>query len=643
MRRRRLAAYAVATLLPLALVAPAGAAPATAHRHAAHRSTHHGHHARSVVVAKGTTWVAKKTTRLSSLVVRQGAQVTAPDGYVAVLTVNGVETGGKLATTSGTETVIGPGTYRGNVVVHVVKANDVAWQSLTFPERQAVYVGTSGIGTGRSVLDAVAKGRHGRVGASGASNVSVTSTGEDFTGFYVKGRSYSLSNVKIAETGNGRSDFAGYGAGLVADGQRVMVSDSSIVNKGAARVGILAANGANLVVKDSRIKTTGGTLPSDYVSTVDLTQMRQAPWMLGIVGNVRATNITGDDTKATYIGSDISSSGWGVLSTDSGSDAQLTSINSHVHTTGGEGYGAYAIGNATDRFLGSTIETGTYGAIVTGGSVVYGDSTKAAVAALNTSLGLGLSAKELRKLAVKHTVVDSDGWGVMWHGEGNATVSGHTRLTTKRATFLDKGQHVTIDVDGSQGASLTPGDGVLLQVMQNDDPGPVMVDGNLVNAGVYHEPTDAPAKEDSFDVTAVHADSDAVATFRKITLTGDLYNGMREGKNLALTLADSDLTGVVSASTTTHAQDTISAADYQQLGVVTNTPGEVVNNGVIVDLTGASTWTVTGTSYLSSLTVGADAGVAAPAGHTLTMTVDGVPTTITPGQTYTGNVVLTVS
>jgi len=182
-----------------------------------------------------------------------------------------------------------------------------------------------------------------------------------------------------------------------------------------------------------------------------------------------------------------------------------------------------------------------------------------------------------------------------------------------------------------------------------------MVDGKLVNAGVYTEPTTAPTKVDGFDVTAVH-DADAAATFTDTALTGDFYNGIRgggtggsgpgstpQGKNLVLTFDDSTVDGVISASTTDHAVDTITAAEYDQLGKVTNTVGPVVNNGVIVELAGDSAWTVNGTSYLSSLTVGPDASVLAPAGKTLSMSVDGVITPLEAGHSYTGNLVLTLS
>lgn len=624
----------LALLLPLA----ASICPLLATPSYAATTFHHSQNDTSVVLDPGQTWQVTSTTVLSKLVVPAGASVTAPDGKVVVLTVDGVEAGGVLGSTAGTATVIGPGTYRGNVVLHVVDANDVAWAGLTYPERQAVYIGADGVETNKSVLDVVGSGR---VGDDAAVGTTVTSTGQNFTGYYVSGRDYTIKNARIRESGNGRSDFAGYGAGIVADGSRLEVDDSQIQNTGAARVGLLAANGANVIVKDSRIHTEGTALPSDYVPTVDLAQMRSAPWMLAISGTARATNITGDNTKATYIDSDVSSNGWGVLSTDSGSNAQLTSINSHVHTTTDTGYGAYAIGNATDRFLGSKLDVGTYGAIITGGSVEYGDTDASAVSALNSSLDLGLSTAEIRRLGTRHTTVNSAGWGVMWHGQGSATVTGHTLINTRRSTFLDKGQQVAIDVDGSQGARLNPRNGVLLQMMQNDDPGPVMVDGKLVNAGVYTEPTTAPTKDSGFDVTAVHP-SDAVANFSHIALTGDFYNGMRDGKNMVLGFDGTAVRGVISSSVTKHHQSTITAADYRQLGVVSNTAGAVVNNGVIINLSGHSAWTVAGTSYLSKLTIDSGSHVLAPKGRKVTLNVNGVATPLTAG-TYTGDVVLTVS
>lgn len=80
---------------------------------------------------------------------------------------------------------------------------------------------------------------------------------------------------------------------------------------------------------------------------------------------------------------------------------------------------------------------------------------------------------------------------------------------------------------------------------------------------------------------------------------------------------------------------------WWQLGAVSNAPQAAVNNGVIVSLAGHSTWAVTGPSYLTALSLDATSAVTGPRGGKVTMTVNGTPTTITPGASYTGAIVVT--
>jgi hypothetical protein len=331
-----------------------------------------------------------------------------------------------------------------------------------------------------------------------------------------------------------------------------------------------------------------------------------------------------------------------VLPTLPGSHCTLSAVNCLVANSGDSGYGSYAIGNATENFLGCRFDVATYATINRGGAVHYADSTPAAVAKLNTDLGLGLSARELADIPVRATVVNSRRFGVMWHGAGSVDVSGGTILNSRESTFLDKGQQVAITVDGSGGARLNPGNGIIMQVIENDDPGPVMVDGVLLNAGVYTEPTGDPARDSGFDVTEVHS-GDATAAFTDIRLQGDFYNAMRGGLNLALTYTRSRIEGVISASTSKHAVSTITSAQWRQLGEVTNTPSAAVNNGVIVELDSGSRWTVTGTSYLTKLVLAADAAVTGAHGRTVSMTVDGTATAVKAGSSYSGAIVITVA
>jgi hypothetical protein len=599
---------------------------------------------RKISVGADETVEIAETTRVQLLSIAGGGSLTAPDGYSLTMTVDGVETGAVLPTTYAPAALIAPGTYRGDIVLTVAADNPVTWFNLVFPIRQALYVGADGVVKARSALAGVTGGQ---VTDAYARNIAITSTGEAFNGVYVAGGgAYTLDRPRIAFDGNGRCDFVGYGAGIVGTGSgtTLVVDGADIHSKGAVRPAVVADDGANVIVKNSRIRTRNGVLPDDYQASVFPAYMMSAPWMLSISGNNRATNCLGTNTRATYINSTVASESWGVLSTDSDNNAQLTAIASTLTNTGDDGYGTYADGTATVRFLGTAFDVASYAAISTGGDVVFGDSSRERVAQLNTDLELGLTARELAAIPVRRTTVNSRRFGVMWHqrGGGSVDISGGTVLDTAETTFLDKGQQVTITVDGSEGARLNPRNGILLQMMENDDPGPVVTNGVPYNTGVYTEPTSDPVKDTSFDVSAAH-DADTTATFTDIALTGDFYNGMRNAKNLVLTLTGgSRLRGVVSASRTEHAIATIASAEYRQLGEVTNTTQPAVNNGVLVRLGSGSRWTVTGTSYLTGLAIASDAALTAPSGRSLSLTVDGAATTIAPGGTYTGALVLTV-
>jgi hypothetical protein len=281
---------------------------------------------------------------------------------------------------------------------------------------------------------------------------------------------------------------------------------------------------------------------------------------------------------------------------------------------------------------------------------------------------------------------------MMW-GDTTLKISDGTVFNTGEATLLDKGATSDIDVDGSKGAQLNTKNGIIFQAIDNDDPGPVMENGTMANKGVYHDPTTPPEKAKNFDLAAKHKD-DMVAKFSNITLKGDFYNAIRSvvpqmnpamagpgaggdaggdpggaaggpgggaaggpgggaggaapaaapsitGKNLILTFDKSKVTGVITSASAKHVKDPITFADYQMLAEVKNTPGAAINNGVVVNLDN-STWTVTGASYLTSLTIGKGSSVAAPAGQKLTMTVNGKAKPVKAGA-YKGDIVLQVA
>lgn len=648
--RPRAILIAVAGLATVpALVTPAAARSAT-------KGTKNG---KALTVRSGETLELTGTTTVGVLTVEEGGAIAAPDGHRLTLTVNGVETGSRLSELTdghgGLATAIAPGTYRGTVVLTVAVANDVAYSDMVFPMRQALYVDADGVDESRSVPSDV---RGGTVTDTGAHGITLLSNGESFNGVYVTGgATYQLTKPRIAFDGNGRCDFIGYGASVVGTGEgtTLVLDGATIRNEGVVRTAVIADATANVVVKNSTIHCADGDhVPAEYpaAGTGDTRYMITVPWMLGLSGNVRSTNLLGASTRASYINSSITSEKWGALSVDGGSDCVLTAINSHIGNTGGQGYGSYAIGGVTEHFLGCTYDVGDYALIHWGASAHYGDSTREAVAALNESLELGLTRSELKRLPVRSTHIRAGRFMVLWYAAGSVTVDGGTRVDTGGTTFMCKAVAAEVRVDGSRGARLNPGNGVVFQLMDTDRPSSVAVTGkpwSTEMTGTYTEPTGSPTRSTTWVTTSAQA-TDATASFTDIDLTGDFYNGVRgggnanlQGQNLVLDFTRSTVTGVISASTTKHRVSTITIDQYREISEVTNTPGPVVNNGVVVTLGSRSTWTVTGTSYLSALTLAADAAVRAPRGRTVTLTVDGTPTAIEAGASYTGALTLTVA
>ncbi len=650
------------------------------------------------VNTSNSPYLVSSTMHLSKLVIEPGGSLVAPSGDTLTLTVNGVETGQTLAIGTptsipdsqfGVNTQFVPGIYQGDIVLTVADVNTVSFELpgpppptyLYYPFRQALYLDDSGIEKPYSVTSAVM----GNIPSDfTVENIGIFSTGQDFNGIYAAGGTWNLKNVNIGFFGNGRSDFVGYGAAIEGNSAdtKLIVDRADVFTHGVVRTAVVADGGSTVVVKNSNLYTTEGVLPAGYVQTVNQQYMMSIPWMLGINGNdnVRATNLLGPSSIAAYINSSIASDSWGVLSTDSGSDCTLVAVNSKVAITpGNEGYGTYAIGNATEYLLGTEFDVGSYSTINTGGVVYYGDSTPALVAALNSApstidtmgLNLGLTSAELAALPVKHTIINSRRFGVMWHSSlGIVNVSGGTIMNTKEDTFLDKSNEpITITIDGSRGAQLNPGNGIILQVMDDDDPGAQGPD--MINNGVYVEPTAPPTRDPSFDVTATTPElttplpaggpglptptGPAEADLNNIHLVGDFYNstgwtfdpngnehGLAE-QNMYVKLTNSVLTGVITSSSAHHAccdnagypdETSINSTEYKQLGEVTNTPSSAINNGAIVNLIN-SKWVVTSTSYLTSLTIDKYSSINAPEGHTLAVTLPSGVTTISPGITYT--------
>ncbi|MCC8141114.1 MAG: hypothetical protein LIO56_01040 [Lachnospiraceae bacterium] len=251
----------------------------------------------------------------------------------------------------------------------------------------------------------------GDVTAQDATNVEITDTEAGHNGIIlVDAGNYEITHATITmETeadGTTTCDFSGQGSALLVSGDTyARITDALVSCKGVATMPVFTDNGATTLINDSTLISEGGTLYGDYMNSPEQATMVAPPWILGIMGTSRASNLMGDDSTMHFVDSTAYAGAWAVLSTDSGSNMYLNICNSTLELlnsnessaaplqepvnsnggssqiyetvdnpytkTYGSGYGTYVIGDAVETFAGSTLNVGTYASVFTGGSATY--------------------------------------------------------------------------------------------------------------------------------------------------------------------------------------------------------------------------------------------------------------------------------
>jgi hypothetical protein len=564
----------------------------------------------------GSSWVINETTNLSSLTIA-GGTIKAAEGYSLTMTVDNVET------------AIKPGVYKGNIVLTLttVAIKKDASHQTQFNLRTGIYLENGKYVPEKSVAAAVVGGT---VTDTSIKDVKITSVGEEFNGIIATGDSkafYSISNPVINLTGNGADDFAGIGAGIMSDGNAdVTVSKASIITNGCARSAIFVGGSSTMHVNDSNIEVGSPALPEGYkdVFTEGGKYFFRVPFMLGLAGTCRATNIVDKVKAVEYTNTHIKAQGWGAMSIDGGDKTLLTATKCTIETIE-SGYGAYAIGGSVDKFSGCTFNVADMAMIGTGGSGVFTDGT----------------------------VVNSRRFGVMFHGSGDLTIDKGSVFNTKSTVIQLKSPGHNIVVDN---AKLNAENGIIIQVMPNDDPNARSSHSSAESARGGDAPAagvegTAPRPEGPTG-TAVPpvVSSDVNATFRNATLKGDIINGNTVASPVNVTFEKATITGAITTATVINSigpngeEITMKTPQlYKLIGEVTNTYCATADKyGMTVSLDANSKWVVDKTSYLTGLTVAQGGAITAPKGYSVIMTVDGVKKTIGAGS-YNGKIVLTVT
>ncbi len=431
-----------------------------------------------------------------------------------------------------------------------IDGNDYAYDA-------ALYVTSDGIDNEQSSTERLSSGTYDDNAASG---IVLSDTASGHNGILVYNTDYEISDAEIElltdADGSDTCDFSGKGSAIAVFGKdaSVTVSDSTVHTAGVATMPLFADDGATVTIRSSVLQSDGGTLHSAYLNTPSQTLMVAPPWILGIMGTSRCSNMMGTDTTTNVIDSETSAGAWAVLSTDAGTNMYLNVYNTSLTLNNanesqyllqeeggqisetldnpytvnyGSGYGTYVIGNAEETFAGAIFNVGTYATIFTGGSATYTSLENEKTYELKNSSGETTATYTASE--DKITEIHSDTFGFMAHQNQNTiTIEKGTIVDSAYATFLVKtgssGESLTASVDD---AHITNG-GVLIQIMDNDDAtnggmmdtdDPLNTNGGTQNFKPYH------TESEGFDTSSAASDSSAQAfTFTNGTYTGNIYN-----------------------------------------------------------------------------------------------------------------------
>lgn len=577
-----------------------------------------------------------------------------------------------------------PASYQGPGKI-VYPQDQISNEKMQF--RTAVYGDETGVVESASVKEAFVGGKCEGSELSGA---TVRAEDVNFNAVILNNGNWNVRDLNVKLQGEVGNDFKGLGAAVLAMGNTEATFDNLDIDcQGPAKTTVLVKNDSKVLIKNSRLRCADGDLPADYVGTVNPDKMKSAPWMLGVNGNARTTNIE-DKASATYFNSSIEAMKWGVLSTDDNKGVVLTAINCTVQITGGvkpldeikanasqgkfdfyndqiadrspfspgewqstnkpSGYGTYSIGGTLVTLAGCTVVAADYVAIAANGpaSLTLTSSDSSSIASAYGYLDI------LHQLEARKTLAFSRRFGIMYHsGQGNGvtTIEKGSVLCTAKTAFQVKGCGTIINVDD---ANIYAGNGIILQVMDNDDAG---IDvSNLETTTNYIENHIQPTATETSSNAPSNAGSGSVfATFANMTLNGDIFNasgweaaknanpldladyendvsgGASSVTNLSVVLDNVVYTGLISTSEARHNLPVITYKEYDQIGEVSNTVCIPENAGLIVSLKNSTIWNLTGTGYLTSLTVDESSRLG-----NAEVWVNGVKTSIEAGKTYVG-------
>ena len=607
-----------------------------------------------------------ESVSLEKLVIAPESRLEAPEGKLLTVVVDGVEI----------DPV--PGEYAGDIQLFVTDYIEAPMEGMHArpgdpPEayRAALLLGKDGLSANAASAAYVG----GTVVGNTVTGGVMKSTGECFNNLIITDGSYTVKDLTIENTGHSVDDGKGLGCGILAGGDSETVFENlTVKNRGIRNDAIVTGHTAKMTVKNSTIECVGGT-PAEIQAVHKIRPGKACmTYVSGGWGTTRAVNVQ-NDSSVRFENCTIKSDSWGVLSTDGISSpkefhepkTRIYAKDCDVELTGRHGYGSYSIGDCTNIF----------------------DHTRMSAPDVAYKVANELAGGEF----INGSQIVGGRFGVMWQSnQGGKLVVKDSSIKSGRSTFIARSCFPNIYCEN---AVLEPGNRVILQMFDSDDPGfgksEVEVDTEVAVKDPAHDVTKAQYHPVSiWGFEQENWCTDLQATFKDMTIVGDFYNGITNAKkpmgpmpampkpdgdkpgapaggppaggppaggppagsapmgmpgmnqknypiNLVLTLDNVKLEGVISASKAQHAVKTISGSNRKEIYQVYDAPQPVVNNGVIVSLKNGTEWTIIGHNYLSALHIDETSVIRTPDGCDVEMIVDGKEVPCVPGD-YTGDI-----
>ena len=623
-----------------------------------------------------TTALASTVTFAEYSVDGEVKTMTAAAGSALVLVVDGVQQdllSGKVYEAKDSFTVREVKIYRVGGPSAAPWSGAKEEEKATYWFRQALLVDGGKIVEDGSVTEAIVGGEYDEKHADG---ITLNANGTHFNGILLdNGTKYTITGATILAHGDGGDDLAGWGTSVMADNRSELeIANSYFELDGAIRCALYVDNASIANVHDTVIYTKETQDTCAEFANLTPGMMKRVPFALGMEGTVRSLNVMADG-QGKFRNCIVVSTGWGALSTDSGTAYD----ECHTYALDAEdtlsGIGTMEVAQEGKEYTATkTVNGVTYGFTVNGsGYVTYADS------------GVHNRYKNVEFYSPDYIQVMGSGPSGSDYID-SYLLSGHTTFMTQQSrggTFnLLNTKIDTVDalmqiksgaantgfshlvVDDCQinfsGTSARAKDGILVELIESDDAG----NPGITTYTICDTPAEAEATSSSV--------ADSSAAFKNGTYFGDICNSIYNYRQtLKVTLENATLTGTVSATQAVHVDmegnvvpngtvlnafmgsEEFDHADYSAekggfsgecklIGHFRHTAAPVLNNFIDLTLT-KSAWNVTGEGWINALSVDSLEDLAADKAvtvHVKALTVGGEA--YADGTYTTGNVTVEV-